>query len=124
MGKLTATEHDGHFDLVPFLYETKCVLQLDVKIVLFNVGAKLNFFDVNNLLLLLRFLFPLLLFIAVLTEVHDAAHRRLCLRRNLDEVKMLFFGHTQCVTSCHDAQLFSFGAGHAHFTDANFLIDA
>ena len=65
-----------------------------------------------------------MLFIAVLTEIHDAANRRFGLRGNLHEVEMLFLCHAQGIAGSHDAELFAFGAGHAHFTNANFLIDA
>ena len=91
---------------------------------LLNVRAKFDLFDVDGLLLLLGFLLPFLLFIAVLAKIHDAADRRFCLWRNLDEVEMLFLGHAQRFARRHDAELLTRSARHADFADVDLFVDS
>ena len=91
---------------------------------LLNIRAKFDLFDVDDLLLLLGFLLPFLLFLAALAKTHDAANRRLRLRRNLDEVEMLLLCHAQCFARRHDAELFTRGARHANFADVDLFVDS
>ena len=124
MRELAATEHDRYLDLVSVPQEADGILQLDVKIMLLDIGTKLYFLDRNDLLLLLGFFFPFLLFISVLAEIHDAAYRRLSLRSNLHEIQMLLHRHVQSIFSRHDAELFAARARHANLTDANLFINS
>ena len=91
---------------------------------LLDVGAKLDLLDADGLLLLLGFLLALLLLIAVLAEIHDAADRGLSLGSNLHQVQMLFLSHAESLAGGHDAQLLAGSAGDADLTDVNLLIDA
>ena len=121
---LTTAEAQSHFDFISFFDKAKSILQLDVKIVLFNVRAKFDFLDADDFLLLLSLFLPFLLFLSILTKIHDTADRRFCLRSDLDEIKMLLLRHAKRLTRRHDAELLTSCAGHAYFADMNFFIEA
>ena len=61
---------------------------------LIDVRTQLDLFDADGLLLLFGFFLALLLLITELPKVHNAANRRFCIRRYLDQVKMLLLRHT------------------------------
>ena len=124
MGHLPPAKHNRNLDLVAFFHKTQGVFQLDVKIMLLDIGTKLYFFYSDDLLLFLGFLFPFLLFISIFAEIHDAAHRRFRLRRHLHKIKVLFLRQAQSIPRLHDAELLARRAGHAHFPDVDFLIDS
>ena len=124
MRQFTATEHDRDLDLVSFFKEAKRILELHVEIMLLNVRPQLDLLDRDDLLLLLRLFLPLLLLVTVLAEIHDAADRRLCLRRDLDEIEMLLFRHAQGVARRHDAELLAGRARDAHLANADFFVDS
>jgi len=90
---------------------------------LLDVRTQLDLLERDDLLLLLRLFLPLLLFVAILAEIHDPADRRLRFRRNLDEIEMLLFRHAQGIACRHDAKLLARCARDAHLSNADFLVD-
>lgn len=58
--------------------------ELGVKIAHVDTGGHAHFLDLDDMLVLSGFLFALALFKAELAVVHELAHRRLGLRRDLD----------------------------------------
>ena len=95
---------------------------LELVIVLVHVDAELHFLDGDDLLVLLGGAFLLFLFVEVLAEIHDAAHRRLRRRRYLYQVKVLFPGHLERFEGLQDADLLAFIVDHAHFAGTNTII--
>lgn len=62
-----------------------------------DVGAHLDLFDLDDLLVLARLGGLLLVGVFQLAQIKNLADRRSCVRRNLDEVEPGFFGKKQCV---------------------------
>ena len=86
MKHFPSAENTSEPHFVPFGNKFSRVLNLDHKIVIIRVRLDLNFFDLD---LVLRFLLFFLFFgqlIAVLSEIDDFAHRRICTGSNLNEV--------------------------------------
>src|SRR5438105_2609503 len=63
-----------------------------------GAGAKLNFLDRDDYLLLFRLVCFLLRFILKLSEVDDLANRRLGVRRDLNQVHASFARSANCFT--------------------------
>ena len=61
MRQFSAAKHYRHFDFVALFDKALGVFEFDFKVVLFDVGAKFDFFDRDDLLLLANFFFAFLL---------------------------------------------------------------
>src|SRR5687767_3322574 len=68
------------------------MLYLKIKIMLFRIGTKAYFFDHNLLGFGLYFFLLLLLFVFKLRIVNHFTNRRICARRNLNQVQSLVLG--------------------------------
>ena len=79
------------------------MLELNIKIMIFNVRTKLDFLNLENLLFFLGFLFALLLFLSILTIVHDTAYWRLAIRSYFHQVKTAFFCFANGIANIHNA---------------------
>ena len=88
-----AAEAQGDLHLVAFLEEALHGLHLHVVIVIVDAGAKLDFLDLDGLLLLARLGVLLLLKEAEFAVIEDFADRRSRVRRDFDQVETGFFGH-------------------------------
>src|SRR5690606_32933822 len=66
----------------------------------------------------------LLLLVLVLAEVHDAAHGRPLVRRDLDEIEFLLQRQGEGVGSVHDAELLVLLVDDTHLADADLVVDA
>src|SRR3989304_7937583 len=64
----------------------------------------------------------LALFVLVLAEVHDPAHRGLRGRRHLDQVEGRLLRALQCVADIHHAQLLAVGADHTDLSCADPVV--
>src|SRR5918911_852599 len=80
MRHLAAAEHDGHLHLVAVLEEALDMAFLGGVVVRVDLGPQLDLLDGDRRLVLARELGLLLLLVAVLRVVHDAADRRPHLR--------------------------------------------
>src|SRR5436305_7498775 len=119
----TAPELDGGLHLVPFAEEADGVLELEIVVVLVDVGAELDLFEMDDLLLLLRYVRLLLLLVEELAEVHDAADRRLRRRRHLHQVEGLLLCPPQRLFDRHDARLRAVSLDQAHLPYPDALVD-
>ena len=129
---LTAVVQVAHFatlelhndlDLVSVGKELVRVVDAGFKVVGVDGAGKLNFLDLDDLLILAGFLFLLDALKTVLTVVHDAAYRRLCVRRDHDEVKILLFCHVLCSSELDDTDLLTVRTDQSDFICADLLID-
>jgi hypothetical protein len=118
-----APELDGGLDLVSFPQEPDGVLELEVVVMLVDVGPELDLFDVDDLLLLLRLVGLLLLLVEELAEVHDAADRRLGRRGHLHQVESRCLSHPQGLLHRHDSGLATFGVDQAHLAYPDAVVD-
>src|SRR5436190_6295239 len=92
MGRLAGPEHDRHLHLGALVQEALDVPLLGVVVVNPDLGPELDLLDVDLRLVLPRELRLLLLLVAVLPVIHHARHRRIGLRRDLDQVEALVEG--------------------------------
>ena len=118
-----ATEPDGYLELVALRQELGGLVDLGVEVVGVDVERQADLLDFHDFLVLLGFFFPFLHFKTVLAVVQDLAHRRLGLRGDLDQVKVLVHGHAQRVARGHDAHLGTIGADQADLLVADALVD-
>ena len=117
-------EEDRRLDLVAFLDEPLNVVLLERVIVLVDLGPELDFLDLDDVLMPLRFPGALLLLVLVLPVIHDPADRRDRRGRNLHEVEPFLPGDRQGLRRRHDAELLARVVDHADFTDADAFVDA
>ena len=110
-------------ELVTLLQELGSLVHLGVEVVGVDVQGKADLLEFNHFLVLLGFLFLFLHLEPVFTVIKNFAHRRLGLRRDLDEVKVLVDSHLQCVARAHNAHLRAIRPDQADFFVADLLID-
>ena len=129
---LTAVVQVAHFatlelhndlDLVSVGKELVRVVDAGFKVVGVDGAGKLNFLDLDDLLILAGFLFLLDALETVFTVVHDAAYRGFCVRRDHDEVKILLFCHILCHSELDDTDLLTVRTDQSDFICADLLID-
>ena len=123
MCHFTAAEPDAHLELVTLLQEFGSLVHLGVEVVGVDIQGKADLLEFNHFLVLLGFLFLFLHLETVLAVIQDLAHRRLGLRRNLDQVKIFVDSHTQCVARAHNAHLRTVRPDQADLFIADLLID-
>ena len=112
-----------HLELVTLLQELSSLVHLGVEVVGVDVQGKADLLDLNHFLVFLGFLFLFLHLEPVFTVVKNFAHRRLCLRCNLNKVKILVNGHLQCIARAHNAHLRAIRPDQTDFLVADLLID-
>ena len=93
------------------------------KLGLKTLAGKLNFLDLDDLLLLFGFFFALVALKAEFAVVHYAAYRRCSLRRNHNEIQLLLYGKLLCLRYRYDAYLLPVCSYKAHFGYFYLLID-
>lgn len=120
---LTAAETDGDLDSVAGGEEFICVAEFCVQITYVNAGGHTDLFDLDDVLILLGFLFPLGLLEAVLAVVHHLADRRGRFGGNFDQVKTCLCGNGQSVARGHDPELLTIGGNQADLFIPDILID-
>ena len=91
------------------------VFELCVEITNVDARRHPNLFDLNHMLVLSGLFLPLALFKPELTVVHQLAHRRGSLRRDLNQVQPLLVSNPQRLRGGHNAQLLTLGADQADF---------
>ena len=121
---LAAPEEDRRLDLVAFFDEPVNMVLLELVIVLVDLRSELDFLDLDDVLMLLRFPGALLLLVLILAEVHDPADRRHGRRRDLDQVEPLLLGDGQRLRRRHDAELLAGIVDDTDFADTNAFVDA
>lgn len=77
MGNCTLTEPNGNLQLIAALQKLLCLIYLCFKVVGIDCRKHPDFLDGNHFLILFCFLFPLLLFKAILAVVHNPAVREI-----------------------------------------------
>ncbi len=123
MRHLAAAEADRDLDAVAVGKELLGILELCVEIADIDAGRHTDLFDLDHVLVLLRFLFALALFKAELAVVHELAHGGRSLRGDLDEVKPLLIGDPLRLGGRHDAELLTGGTDQTDLAVSNVLIE-
>ena len=99
------------------------VAHLRVEVADIGVETQTNLFNFHNVLILSGFLFALGLFEPILAVVHDTAHRRHGIGRDLHQIQIAIIRHTLRVAGRHHTQLGTVFPDQAHFGVTDLLID-
>src|SRR5581483_10034815 len=119
-----AAEEYRCLDLVTFVQETQHVIFLGLIVVIIHIDAEFHFLDRNRLLVLLGLALFFFLLVKLLPVIHDAAYRRICGGRNLNQIQILLAGHLERFEGRHDSNLLAFVANYANFAGADALVRA
>lgn len=123
MGDLTAAEADGDLDLVAALQEAAGMADLNVQVANVNIRRQADLLDLNDTLVFARFFLALCLFKAEFAVIHDAAHRGLSLRRDLDKIHALLDGDIERFFRGYDTQLLAGIRNQANLFVTDIFID-
>lgn len=124
MGHFTAAEPQRDLYLVAIVQKFEHVTHFDVIVIGIGVRSELDLFDLDDLLLFAGFRFALLGLVFEFAEIHDLAHGRIGIGRDLDQVQAGFFGHFHSATGCHDPDVFAVGTNQADFIRADIFVNA
>lgn len=119
----TAAEPEGYLGLVSFREETYQVAEFYLIVPIVRPWANLHFLDLHLPLLFLRFLVAPPLLEDELPEIHQAADRRFCIRRNFHQIQLTRFGFRQCLCNRHDTQLLTILINQPHDRYGNLVIE-
>src|SRR5207247_9484698 len=122
MGDFSPTKEHRDLDPLSPLDELTNVSYLVLDIMRIGAGAHLYFLDFEHreLLRSVRFLF---LLVAELAVIHHPAHRRLCVRRDFQQIHLFRLYLFQRLVQRHDPELFALRTDDANFTGANLMIE-
>src|SRR5882672_11200138 len=123
VGHFAAPVAQRHLRLVAFLEELDQVSQLDLVVALVGPGAEFHFFYVDLLLLELGLVSLLRLSVFELPVIHQLANRRLGKRCDFHQIDLGLFGHLQCLSDRHDADLLAVGSDQTHLGGVDLDVD-
>lgn len=123
MAHLSTSETKHYLDFVAIVKESYRVLYLGLEIVSFDTAGKLYLLNLDNVLLLLRFLLSLFLLEAVSSVIDDAAYGGLSVGGNENEVESLIVRYVARGVRAHYAELVTVGTYNSDFFEANVLIE-
>ncbi len=123
VGHFAAAELQRELHLVSFLEELAGVVDLDQKIMIANLhGSELELLELPGSRRSARLVFLLLLLVAPLAVVHDAADRRARGRGDLDEIEAGLACEAQRLRGGDNSNLFFVLINQADGRDANLLV--
>jgi hypothetical protein len=122
MNDFAATEKNGRFDFVTLFQKPDDVVLLEIVIVLIGIGSKLHFLDRDVSLMLLGFVKLLIELVKVFAVIHDSANRRICSRRNLDQIQTPLFSDLERCLRRHDTELLVLVVNYAYFASSDSLV--
>lgn len=124
VGRLATLENQGDFEAVTVFEELLRFTDFRLEIVDVRAQAQTDPFHLVTLLFRFLLLLELLLFVQVLPEVHDLAHRRVHVRSDFDQVLASFRRESFRFLNPLDAQGFSLLINEADGGNANLIVDA
>src|SRR5918992_1788713 len=113
-----------HLRFIPLLEEPPDLTALHLVIVLLGLGAHPYFFDLDAVLFLLGLTPTFVLLIAEFAVIDDLAHRRIGIRRHLDEVELACGRHRQRLVHRDNTQMFPIRSDHPYLSPADHTVDA
>ena len=100
------------------------MLDLEVVVVVFDLGPQLDFLEVRDVLLPPRLLLLLVLLVLELPEVHHPAHRRLGGGRDLDEIELALLRVGERFADAQDSDLLPIRPDDADRRNSDAVVDA
>ena len=122
MRHFPAAEFEGHLDLHVLAQKTDGVFDFDPQVVGINFWAELDFLYLGRVLVLLGFLVPLGLLVAILTVIHQSADRWVGGGCDFDQIHGVGPGHGQRFAQREDPKLFAIITDHSVFAGTDFPI--
>ena len=119
----TAAVAQRDLGLVAVIEESHQGAELRLEVVFVRHRAELHFLDLNHLLLGLGSLSLLMFLLTELAVVHQAADRRLGVRRDLNEVNVGVLSHAQGFRSADNADLGAIDAGQSDLRNSDLTVD-
>lgn len=119
-----SAEEDSGFYLIAFVEEPEHMVLFRLIVMFIHVDAEFHFLHRDDMLMFFCLALALLLLVHELSEVHDAANRRLCGGRDLYQIKVLFFGEFERFEGWQNTELIPFVIDHAKFAGSNAIIGA
>lgn len=123
-GLLATTEHDRDLDLVALLEEPDDVTLLGVIVVRVDLRPELHLLDDRVRLVLARLTGLHGRLVLELPVVHELAHGRTGVRRDLDEVEVVLLRKLQGLGKRDNPDLLTTGTDKSHLGNANPVVDA
>lgn len=123
MAHLSTSETKHYLDLVAIAKESYSVLHLGFEIVRFDTAGQLNLLNLDNVLLLFRFLLAFFLLEAVSSVVYYAAYGGLSVGGNENEIESLIVCNGTRRIRAHYAELVAVGTYNSDLFEANVLIE-
>lgn len=108
VSNLPATKHNRYLDLITVLQKLPGPLCLYIKVVLVNLGTKLDLLDGSQFLFLARFAVPFALLVLEFTVIHEATDGWPSVRCYIDKVQPLLTRQLQGFISLHCPKLIAF----------------
>ena len=124
MSHFAAAIAERDLRLISVAQEAAHGAQLRLEVVFVSGRAEFDFLHLDDLLTGLHFLSLLLLLIAELAVIHQAAHRRLSVRRDLNEINVVLFGHAKSFSRRNNTDLGAVDAGQSDLRYPNLTIDS
>jgi hypothetical protein len=121
MRVFAAAEDDGEDNFILLGQELFGAVDLGHQVVVANLGTNAELFVLA--VMRVAFMLPLLLLVLEFAEVHDAANRRLLLRRDFYEVEAEVFGTLQGFGSFEYAELITFVTDDANGRVTDLFVD-
>ena len=114
MRHFAAPKPQGDLALVAIFQKLEHRAHLDLVVMGIGVGAELDLFDLDDLLILAGVRLFLLGLVFELAKIHDLADRGHRIGRNLDQIEPRLFGHDQGAFRRDNAHVFAIGADQAN----------
>ena len=124
MRHFATTKTHGDLHLVAVFKKLEHIAHLYAVIMFVRIRAKLDFLDLDDLLLFARFGFTFLLFVFVLAEIHDLTHGRVSIWGNLHQIQSSLLGLFHGCTRRYNAAVFTIGTDQSNFGGINAFIHA
>src|SRR6266702_2622413 len=121
---LTALESQGGLDLVAIAKKPDRHILLGLIVVFVDGDRELYFLYDDHFLLLARGALALVFLIQELAVILNAADRRNCIWRDLDQIERALACHLQCIEGRHDSKLLAILVDDANFTGTNSFVGA
>jgi hypothetical protein len=124
VSELTAAETQGHLDLVAFAKELVDRLHLRVIVMIVDVRAHLDLFDVLGPLRLAREIGLLLGLIFEFSDIEELGDGRVCVGRHLDQVESHLCGLFDRFRGEQHPEILAIFIDHAHFGRGDEFVEA
>lgn len=105
MRVLPPTQPNSKLHFVAFFQEAASLVALHLDIMVVGIRLHPNLFELDDLLVLACFALLLGLVITELAVIHQPAHRRVGIRRDLDKIQTSLLSHLLSLEGRHDTYL-------------------